>query len=349
MTRARGFGRLLWCVCCLALLLLSFPAEAELKQSAIALVSGGANGELHARLRAELHALGWRVREVSSAADSTLDEVARRAATLAVLRVDPRGEHIEIWVAKEVDASVGAERVAVDPVHPELAVLRSVETVRARFLELGISPENATPPPAPAEAPPRVIVPVKAPAPSPLPLPLPAPQDRGVWIDLGAGVSSISPRLEVRPAFSGSVRYVPRSFFAADLSVALSPFSATLRDASLATKVWFHTAGLAAELRHSEASYAAGIGLGAALAVIDLQGESSEDAVGKRVRLVTALPFLRASTELALNRAVRVRFEGLLGLTAPRAVVGFLGEPVASLGRPWFGARLAFALRPGAL
>jgi hypothetical protein len=117
-------------------------ARAEPRHTAIALVSGGANAELHARLRAELAGLGWRVKEMGLGADLALAQVARRARTLAVLRVGRSAEGIEVWVAPEVDSEARSEWIDVDARRPELAVLRAVEALRARFLELGIEPED---------------------------------------------------------------------------------------------------------------------------------------------------------------------------------------------------------------
>jgi hypothetical protein len=116
--------------------------SAQNKRTAIALVAGGAPRELHTRLRAELTALGWRVREMPLGDDVALAQVARRAKTLAVVRVGRSAEGIELWVAPEVDAEARSEWVDVDPRRPELAVLRAVEALRARFLELGIEPED---------------------------------------------------------------------------------------------------------------------------------------------------------------------------------------------------------------
>ncbi len=123
--------------------LLTVPAQAQSRRTAIALVTGGADPELHARLLAELRSLGWRVREIAPGSDVALAQVARRAATLAVLRVGRGAEGVEVWVAPEVDAEARSEWIDVDTEHPEVGVLRAVETLRARFLELGLEPEDA--------------------------------------------------------------------------------------------------------------------------------------------------------------------------------------------------------------
>lgn len=143
-----GGGRIRALVLLFSLSLLWFNfgagwAAAQTRHTAIALVSGGADAGLHARLRAELTSLGWRVKEMPLGADLALAQVARRAGTLAVLRVGRSAEGIEVWVAPEVDSAARSEWIDVDARRPELAVLRAVEALRARFLELGIEPEDA--------------------------------------------------------------------------------------------------------------------------------------------------------------------------------------------------------------
>ncbi|MFZ5894205.1 MAG: hypothetical protein ACOY0T_24305 [Myxococcota bacterium] len=121
---------------------------AEPRRTAIALVTVGADPELHARIRAEINTLGWRVTEIAPGGDVALAQIARRARTLAVLRVVRGAEGIELWVAPEVDAQARSEWIDVDPRRPELAVVRAVESLRARFIELGIEPEASNAPAA---------------------------------------------------------------------------------------------------------------------------------------------------------------------------------------------------------
>jgi hypothetical protein len=350
-------------------------AEAQPRHTAIALVSGGADAELHARLRAELAGLGWRVKEMGLGGDLALAQVARRAGTLAVLRVGRAAEGIEVWVAPEVDSEARSEWIDVDARRPELAVLRAVEALRARFLELGIEPEDtrgeasgsdstppeSTSPPTPSsgnakrgndarpgESKPAPEIPAdepgelgpddyEPPPPRPPQLPL-APQ--ALWLSLSGGVISASKQLAPGASVSGAVRVVHESWLGVDLSGWWSPVAASVSGAQGYADVRAGLVALGGEVRDRRGSWTLAAGGGAALAWLSVSGHSIQGYRGQSAAALTAMPFARVAAEVALVRRLNLRAEGMLGFTAQRVHVLFEQTTVATWGRPLLAGTL---------
>jgi hypothetical protein len=350
-------------------------ADAQPRHTAIALVSGGADAELHARLRAELAGLGWRVKELGLGGDLALAQVARRAGTLAVLRVGRSAEGIEVWVAPEVDSDARSEWIDVDARRPELAVLRAVEALRARFLELGIEPEDlrgeasgseatpsgsAAPGPAtaggkpgadarPAEAKPPPKAPDDKPGelgsddhePPSVQLPEVPHAPETLWLSARGGVISASKQLAPTASVSGAVRFVHESWLGVDLSAWWSPVAARVTGYEGYADVRAGLVALGGEVRDRRGSWTLAAGGGAALVWLSIKGYSVTASYrGQSAAALTGMPYGRVAAELTLVRRLHLRAEGMLGLTVQRAHVLFDQTSVATWGRPLLAGTL---------
>lgn len=369
-----GVALLLAFVAC-ALCLRAAPAFAEPRHTAIALVSGGANAELHARLRAELAGLGWRVREIPLGNELALAQVARRAGTLAVLRVGRSAEGIEVWVAPEVDSEARSEWVDVDPKRPELAVLRAVEALRARFLELGIEPEDlredsngadsgsairstasestserpaadstgaSKKPNPPVEVEEPDLADTDASALSPAPeAPEPPRAPHALWLGAGGGLFTASQDLGPSATLGGGLRYVRGSWLGVDLSFWWPPAASRVRAEEGYADVRAALVALAVEGRDRRRTWTLAGGGGVALVSLSMDGYAQKDGYGNNsTSVVTAMPFARVATELELADRLHLRAEGAVGFTAQRALVRFDQNTVAIWGRPFLSASL---------
>ncbi len=101
-----------------------------------------------ARIRAELEANDWRVREIgpdASSARSALPPMAASARARAALRMQPSRGAIELWVASESDGTGASELVRLPAGEQDdgLLALRATEALRARGLRLPRRPESS--------------------------------------------------------------------------------------------------------------------------------------------------------------------------------------------------------------
>jgi hypothetical protein len=103
-----------------------------------------------ARIRAELEANDWRVRELgpdSNSARAPLASLVSVANARAALRMQPERPAIELWVASDGDAPGGGEVVSLpgDEHDDSLLAVRATEALRARGLRLPRRVEAAPP------------------------------------------------------------------------------------------------------------------------------------------------------------------------------------------------------------
>lgn len=339
-----------------ALLAVSAGAQ-QVRRSAIALVTVGAQPELHARIRAEIGALGWRIKEVPPGADVALAQIARRAHTLAVLRVTAGAEGIELWVAPEVDAQARSEWIEIDARRPELAVLRAVESLRARFLELGIEPEsNAGGDSSDGAATPAASASTSSAAPSGEPKPpnaatsatpktassasVPEPIETGpiegdglieppgtrhfppvVWFGLAGGAVQATSSGAPQPTLAGTIRLQPYPNFAVDLDAWLPLGSVTLENGTRSTDVRSTLFGAGLEYRAVARRFQGGVGAGCAFALVYSRGNANQYFIGKEAKFYSAVPFARVFLQYSLTRQLYARIEATAGLSSPRPVI----------------------------
>lgn len=368
-------GRWLAFVLALSALLVSL-AKAETRRTAIALVAGGANAELHARLRAELSALGWRVRELPPAGEPQPAQIAARAHTLAVVRVASDAEGIEVWVAPEIDVEARSEWIDVDARRPELAVLRAVESLRARFLELGLAPEatqaaeaaSDTPIPArsaePAGAtsaqsakrgrlPQGATSDSRAPSNADTDLGSPvSPAKVGappfpLWVGAGARLTSPIWASGAGSALFGSLRYALGEHWAFGLEGSGTLSATRVSAASGSADVRTTLLAISSEYGAGLGALRADLGAGVALAILSMRGEvASSGFAPADARVYAALPFGRVAVGLPLAARLRLRAEALAGVSLPLAAVRFDEQEVARWGRPYLAAGLGLELAP---
>ena len=307
-------------------------AQSVPRRTAIAVVSGGANAPFSLRLRAELLGLGWRAIEIEPEADLALAQIARRAGTLAVLRVGTRAEGIEVWVAPEVDAEASSEWIDIEAARPELAVLRAVEALRARFVELGLEPEATT---------------ATIPMPSAPPPPPPAPRrPLRVWLGARTALSWTPGGVSEVPYAGALVRWLPTPMGALVLELALPLRRAQVHGVEGRTSVRPFLMAALAEPQLTFHNWQLAAGLGAALAVIDLEGHPAAGYAGRSDTLVTGLALARTAAQLRLGRRWQLRVDATYGIAAPRPVVRFDERVAAVWGRPLLlaGINLQWAL-----
>lgn len=315
-------------------------ATASPRRSAIALVTPGARPELDAHLRAELSALGWRVLEIDPAGDVALAQIARRASTLAVLRVGQQAEGIEVWVAPEVDGEARSEWIDVDRRRPDLAVVRAVEALRARFLELGIEPENDRDLQH-ARRPPKASHEHEPGSPSDADAAVLAAPLLQLWLGAeGALLSAHQGVSLLQPYLAGRVGFEVNRSLSLGVEVWWSPAALALESREGSATIRAVLAAASGEYRHWVDGLGFGAGGGVALVSLDMSGNGAEGYDGQRDSVLTALPFIRGSLALPLSLRLRLRAEVTGGISLPRAVVRFGGREVASWGRPLLGAAL---------
>ncbi|HYO96405.1 MAG TPA: hypothetical protein VER33_17935 [Polyangiaceae bacterium] len=298
---------------------LAARAQSVPRRTAIAVVSGGADTPFSLRLKAELLELGWRAIDIEPEADLALAQIARRAGTLAVLRVGKRAEGIEVWVAPEVDAEASSEWIDIETARPELAVLRAVEALRARFVELGLEPEGtaaATPVPLaqpPPPAPPRAL---------------------RLWLGARAAVSWSPGGSSEIPYAGALVRWLPTPLGAVVLELAVPVRSGQVHGIEGRTSVRPFVIAALAEPQLTFQHWHFVAGLGAALALIELEGHPAAGYAGRSDTLVTGLALARTAAQLRLARRWQLRFDVTYGIAAPRPVVRFDERVAAVWGRP---------------
>jgi len=328
-----------------ALLVASVAGAQAQKRTAIAVVSGGGGPELAARLRAELSAIGWRVIEVEPQGEGSLAQLARRAGTLAVVRVASQGDGIEVWVGPEVAAEATSEWIDVDSAEPSLSVVRAVEALRARFLELGIEPEPKAPePPEPTR--PADMPAMSRPAPPPSPQPPESPPSDAaaapaapsvappVWLRAqgaaiySAGGLGLTPEI----ALGGQVRLYGSWSVGAEFW--FPPVTPEVEASAGSARVRLLFAALSSEYRFVSGAFGAGLAAGVAVSRLDFDGSPEADFLSRDAHVVTWLPFARGLLSVRISGRSLLRLDAGAGPSFPRVRLQFAGEDVAAWGRP---------------
>jgi hypothetical protein len=321
------------------------------KRTAIALVSGGGGPEVAARLRAELSGIGWRVIDVEPGREVALAKIARRAGTIAVVRVSREGDGIEVWVGPVVAAEATSEWIDVQPASPSTAVVRAVEALRARFLELGIEPEPqaaSDADPAPDEAPPASEHASRPPAAPPASQRAPAssmqpsqkvPEPNPIstpplWLRAQAAALYSSGGLGLTPeiALGGQLSLYRTWSVGAELW--FPPLTTEVEGDAGSARVRVLFAALSSEYRWLTGPLAAGLGAGVAVTRLDFEGAPATDYEAREADVVAWLPFARALLSLRISRRLLVRFDAAAGPSFPRVELQFAGEKLADWGRP---------------
>jgi hypothetical protein len=259
--------------------------------------------------------------------------LAAEARAQGAIRVEPDATGAEVWITDEATGrarlrqSLSAE--ASPGIIPVIA-LRTVEFLRASLLPAEAPPARPAPPAA-------VVAPAAPPPPfEPSRSPL-----RGwlapAWVASPGGVDGA-----LSVAGGASLRLGAHLGLEA---LALLPVAAARVTAPEGeTRVQAYLAGAGAQLRGSTGRWTADLGAGALAALVRATGTPSGAFVGATDSMGAVAPYARGGLALGLAPWLALRADVLVGVLAPRATVGVVGNDLvtrdaASWGRP-FGALL---------
>ncbi|MBI5491014.1 MAG: hypothetical protein HY905_27030 [Deltaproteobacteria bacterium] len=292
---------------------------------------GEPQDELLSRVAAELTALGFEPVFLPRAPDVAppegLAEAARSVDAAAAVQLLPTAGAVRIWLVdrvtgKTVLREVSSEAEGVED--PSLVVLRTVELLRASFLEIRIgSPGQgevqagppveslvALQPAAPEEEPPRLTLEL-APA-------------------VAVGSFEVAPTLTVQ--IGGHLRFC--ELLGVEL-FALAP-ALPLHLAAAEGEADLHMGLLAAGVRLTFAApedrWVPFAGGGAAVTFVDVRSDPQPGFVERPALVAAGAPYLRGGVAVAVAHLLRVRFDVLLAWAMPATTVRFGGRDVATWG-----------------
>lgn len=331
-TCSRFAVRVWSCVCGLMLLFSKGASAAAVAthskpggERSIVLIRVEGDAQVAHRLRAELIALGWVVHEIAPDRPAppapAIGDVAKNFGALAVMRANPAAEEVELWVAHRPSTSVVHDSVGA-PAVDVLAVL-AVEALRAKLLRLGVvgidAPETSIPA-LPPEAPRPLIWLGAAPA-----------------LLLSPGGVGFTPqallalRFDMSPRWSASLwSALPLRRTELDLTGVQRPAPGTWVDAS----VGLYGARLSYRVAERDA-WDASVGLGAALAAVQLEAHAPPPWRGTSEQLFAAGPVLAGELSYQALPGLKLTGQFMLGSMFPRSVLEFEEYPVATWGRPF--------------
>jgi hypothetical protein len=285
----------------------------------IVLVERTPNPALAARLQAELEALGFRVSRRAS--EAPLESIARAEGAVAGVGID---RALELWIV-DTDTGKTAVREQISLDASDLAAVTASETVRARLLRVGVTPESsrrpAPPPPAPAE--PAPVEPVAR------------PRDAlaSVWAAAGLrhAPGGLGPMLDA--SFGGGLKLTRA--LGIELGLGLTPEGARVTEPEGRSRVRFYRAELAllAHFRVGTGSFTMGPGCG--ILATEMTGQAEAPLLDRTAWVYAATPALFSGYRLPLAGAFGLRAHASIGLSIPRVVVRFDRREVADWGRPF--------------
>jgi hypothetical protein len=295
-------------------------ASAE-ESATIVLVERAPNPALAARLQAELEALGFRVSRRASQAP--LESLARAENAVAAVGID---RALELWI---VDTDTGKtavrERISLDA--SDLAAVTASETVRARLLRVGVTPESSHR--AAPEPPPRPEVAPKE------PVSKPPPRDAlaSVWAAGGLhhAPGGLGPLLDT--SFGGGFKLTRA--LGMELGVGLTPEGARVAEPEGNSQVRFYRAELSLLAHFRVGAGAFTMGPGCGILATEMKGEAEAPLRDRTAWVYAATPALFSGFRLPLAGAFGLRAHASIGLSIPRVVVRFDRREVADWGRPF--------------
>jgi hypothetical protein len=336
----------------LALGLTPAPAHAD-DPPRLVLVPSGVDGALVERLRAELAAMGFAVSVAGPAhpiARDALEDAARAGAAVAAVGITPARAGIELWIVDRVTGKTLLRDVAEAGADRDTTVaLRAVELLRASLLELDAPHPSRGETPAPAEI--RAIAGLPAPAP-PAPPPVstspPAsaspPASLRPLFALGIAPAIVgSPGgLAPFPALDVGVRAWLHPRVAAGIFglVPLATLPTSGPEGSSETRIALVATDVRVSLAPRGARWVPTAGAGVALVWLHTAGSASPGYVDLSNDGLTAAPFLRPGLGFSLSERLRLRADGLAGVTLRRLAVDYAGRVVARWGDPLLAASL---------
>ncbi len=344
----------------LALLLVVGQSSAQDPGAArILLLTDGDNEGSVSRLRAELKALGFEVKEQlvgsSPPSPAALENEARQAGAVAALRLKASPRGVEVWVGDRITgktvlrevvlgtAATGPRPDGSPPVDRDTEIaLGAVELLRASLLEIESElPSRGEVLPSPAVR--KMLAPVVRPRLEAAPAP-PAQPPR-FWLGLAPAIGLSPGGLSVSPHVQIDFDVLPLPRLNLGLSIVTPTAPSRLEAAEGTSSVTIGQAALGADfvLAPLEAPLNARLGLGLSLLWLHLEGSAAPPLQDGSDDILAALPFLRVRACYGINRRLRLFLGSRVGISLPRPVIRFAGREVASWGRP--AALAAFGLR----
>ncbi|MBI5502015.1 MAG: hypothetical protein HY907_17365 [Deltaproteobacteria bacterium] len=292
---------------------------------------GEAQDELLSRVAAELVALGFEPvflpRVPDLAPPEGLAEAARSVDAAAAVQLLPAAGTVRIWLVDRVTGKTVLREVSSageGAQDPSLVVLRTVELLRASFLEIRMGSSGqgevqagppveslvALPPAAPAEEPPRLALEL-APA-------------------VAVGSFEVAPTLVVQ--IGGNLRI--SELLGVEL-FALAP-ALPLRLAEAEGNAELHMGLLAAGVRLTFAApedrWVPFAGGGAAVTFVDVRGDPQPGFVERPGLVAAGAPYVRGGVAVGVARLLRVRLDALIAWAMPATTVRFDGRDVTTWG-----------------
>jgi hypothetical protein len=289
------------------------------ESATIVLVERVPHPALAARLQAELEALGFRVSRRTGRAP--LESMARAENAVAAVGID---RTLELWI---LDTDTGKtavrERISLDA--SDLAAVTASETVRARLLRVGVTPESShRPEPEPETTPIE-----------PAPKPEPPRRDAlaSVWAAGGLhhAPGGLGPLFDV----SFGTGFKLTRALGIELGLGLTPEGARVTEPEGQSQVRFYRAELAllAHFRVGPGTFTMGPGCG--ILATEMQGQAEAPLRDRTAWVYAATPTLFSGYRLPLAGAFGLRAHASIGLSIPRVVVRFDRREVADWGRPF--------------
>lgn len=284
----------------------------------IVLVVDADRPALMARLHAELGDVGLTVQEApADLRAEALDSLLDGGHVVALVRIDEPGQAIEFRVRAPGSNELSRDRVQIRPRRADVAVVATVERLRARLIKLGV---------------------VAAPALPPAPLPPPPPPVLETFprfsADVSAGASYSVGGFGLTPTLALGLRAHPKRWLAVGALAAFQPqaadFSASEGDVHARATMFGVISDFGLDVGRARLE----LGAGVALAILSLSGKASAPYGGRDVRSYSAVPLARAGFALHLAGPVSLRMQALAGVASPRADVRFADRTVAHWGRP---------------
>jgi hypothetical protein len=331
----------------------------------IVLVHDAGQELLTARLRDELHALGWLVVEISESDDlQPLETLAERVHAFAGVHVARTGM-LELWVAP-VAGKPFREELRVDTTtDAEIAALRAVEVLRTRFLQLGFTPPteaaraSSDVAGAPVErrdttgatAPPAATPPAPAKAEArPTPDAAGAPPPPALFrLGVAAGAATSPGGLGWYPVASAQFRILTAGKWSFGGGALVTLGGRTVEASQGSSDVRWSLLDARTEYSLLPARSVVGValmgGLGAAIVQMDGSAEKPYQGTSDAVVALSARAGSVVSLPLSTSWAMRAELTG--GVAAPRPVVRFAGETVAAWGRPFAAVTLGVEVGVG--
>lgn len=329
----------------------------------ILLVVDGKAGALVPRLTAELETLGFTVVRAPSTRASLATQARAKGAD-AVIRVPPSHRALSVWVTDPAHTRDTARETELpgDGVDDDVLAVRSVELLRAAFLEIDVAmpvpraiasaavsassaapAASSSPPPAPAASSSAAPTPLPPSAPPAL-SPAPAPPSHALFVEGGATWSPGGVPTQAHLIVGGARALGTHVHAAAWLSTPGVGGSIHAADGDADARTTMVALELRADARAAEARLSLGAGAGG-LWLRTTGRPTARDATGQVDDAVVPWSFLLAGVGYGVSSRTILRGDLRVGATWAATRVTFSGREVATFGRPlWapaFGLEVA--------